>query len=541
MRSLMAIQFNKISVIIFFILTTAFILTGSAINHCMANSGALSQNQFNTATAGASSGATIMVDQSVTGGKPNVTEAVTLEWDPNPEKSVTGYKLYYGNASGKYLPPIDVGPVTTYTVNNLNLKKKWFFAVKAYDADGNQSDYSNEVVKESAADSGSQSTSSTAMSFTHDPFVMNEEFGNNETDANDNLPDKNHMGSLDGGKIIAGTGLWPGNGGWIKTLTNNYFHDQWCRLDWPHYNSLRGESRIAKGDIDGDGRDEIIIGMGPVEGDNSTPAGHFQVLDDNYQPLYWGQVTWDAYNEINGETWPTCGDLNGDGKDEILIGLGRGGNGIIELFSITDNKLVHQAWLTSTWKEYNEAQGEVRPSTGDLDGDGKDEIILGFAPVPDNPDMPGGTYEVLASDGLHMTWGSVSWDDYNKLNGETRPVIGDLDGDGNNEVVIGLGPGANGALEIQGLDDTGKLINQTWIETPWWQTYNDISGETRPAVGNLDADKADELAIALGKGGRGWIHLFDDKQNGYKHYLSLQLWPKEYNLNNGSSWIAIQE
>lgn len=507
----------------------------------VASSGAHAQNEFNTDTAGATGGATINVDQTVTGGEPSTNENVTLEWDPSPEESVAGYLLYYGNATGKYLPPIDVGKVTSYTINNLNIKKEWFFSVKAYDGETNQSDYSNEVVKEQIATGDAGSSGSNAMSFTHDPLALNEDFGvdtppDTETDSADN-----QMASLGGDRIVAGTGPWSKNGGWIKSLSNNYFHDSWNRLNWPQYNKLQGESRIAKGDIDGDGKDEIIIGMGPVAGDATAPAGNFQVLDDNFQPLYWGQVDWGEYNEGNGETWPACGDLDGDGIDEILIGLGRGGMGIIEVFTVAENKLQHKTWIASTWDEYNMARGEVRPATGDLNGDGRDDIILGFGQVADNPDIPGGTYEVLNSDGQHMTWGEVSWNDYNKLNGESRPVIGDLDGDGTNEIVIGLGKGANGSFEIQGFNDEGNLTNQAWLATPWWQSYNLVSGETRPAVGNLDNDNADELVIALGEGGGGWLHLFDDKESGFNHYLSLQLWPEDYDLNNGASWVTIQK
>ena len=521
------------------LLLATFALILFSINPGSASTAAQVQTGSLSATAGASSGATVIVDQTISGIEPPTTANVTMEWDPNQEDSVTGYLLYYGNASGKYLPPVDVGLVTTHTIHDLSTKQKWFFAVKAYDAEGNQSDYSNEVSKEQLIDT--TVTTSSAMSFTHDPLALNQDFGvENDPSTNADLRSESSQENSGAGKIVAGTGSWASNGGWIKTLTNDYFHDHWSRSGWPYYNNLRGESRVARGDIDGDGKDEIIIGMGPVSGDQIAPSGHFQVLDDNYRHLFWGQVKWWAYNEGNGETWPACGDLDGDGKDEILIGLGQGGMGIIEVFSISGNQLKHYAWMASSWDEYNLAQGEVRPTSGDLNGDGKDDIILGFGPIADNPEIPGGTYEILSGSGEHMAWGEVGWNDYNQLNGESRPVIGDLNGDGTNEIIIGLGSGANGAFEIQNYND-GTPTNQAWLETPWWQEYNETSGETRPAVGNLDGDEADELVIALGPGGGGWIHLFDDQESSYNHYISLQLWPEEYNLNNGASWVTIQE
>ncbi|MGB7623311.1 MAG: fibronectin type III domain-containing protein [Terriglobia bacterium] len=76
----------------------------------------------------------------------------TLTWDPNIDV-VAGYKLYFGTASRVYGPPIDVGNQTSYTVVGLDYGVKYYFAVTAYDFDGNESGYSNEVSKTIGVDS----------------------------------------------------------------------------------------------------------------------------------------------------------------------------------------------------------------------------------------------------------------------------------------------------------------------------------------------------------------------------------------------------
>ena len=68
-----------------------------------------------------------------------------LAWDANTEPDLSGYKLYYGTASGTYGTPINVGNVTTYTVTGLTDGQTYYFAVTAYDSVGNESGYSNEV------------------------------------------------------------------------------------------------------------------------------------------------------------------------------------------------------------------------------------------------------------------------------------------------------------------------------------------------------------------------------------------------------------
>lgn len=68
---------------------------------------------------------------------------VTLAWDPSDD--ATGYRLYWGTASRNYTQNVDVGNVTSYTVPLLVNTITYYFAVTAYDADGLESNYSDEV------------------------------------------------------------------------------------------------------------------------------------------------------------------------------------------------------------------------------------------------------------------------------------------------------------------------------------------------------------------------------------------------------------
>jgi len=70
---------------------------------------------------------------------------VTLAWDPSPDSSVAGYRIYDGVTSGTYTNVIDVGNVTTATVSNLVSGVTYFFAATAYDTNGQESVFSDEV------------------------------------------------------------------------------------------------------------------------------------------------------------------------------------------------------------------------------------------------------------------------------------------------------------------------------------------------------------------------------------------------------------
>ncbi len=78
----------------------------------------------------------------------------TLSWEPpttnadgTPLTDLAGYKIYYGTSANNYSQNIDVGNVTTYTIDNLTEGLTYYFVATAYDTSGNESEYSNEVNK----------------------------------------------------------------------------------------------------------------------------------------------------------------------------------------------------------------------------------------------------------------------------------------------------------------------------------------------------------------------------------------------------------
>jgi len=70
---------------------------------------------------------------------------VTFAWDPNTEPDLAGYRIYCGNATGNYAESRDVGNVTTYTWDGLVPGMTYFCAATAYDTEGLESNFSNEV------------------------------------------------------------------------------------------------------------------------------------------------------------------------------------------------------------------------------------------------------------------------------------------------------------------------------------------------------------------------------------------------------------
>jgi hypothetical protein len=513
---------------------------------------------------------------------------VSLAWDASESPGVTGYLLFYGPESGTYHTPLDVGNRTDYTVPGLSGCLTWYFAVAAYDQYDNRSDYSNEVMKaavatpkttaDDAVDTAAgavftatsddkdskvppgqaaktdQATATGSNLFSSDSDTGSKASATTATGAGLAALDSAAVAAANAtapaipGNLVAGTEPWPAAGGWLTFMPGRDGSQpepgrgSARQLDWPDYNAANGESRVATGDLDGDGKNEMVIGFGPAYGNTTVPNGYFQVLDDDGSLITWGQVGWPDYNIADGETWPCTADLDGDGIDEIIIGFGPGGYGGLEVFALENGAAVHRSWLALDWPEYAAGNGSVRPTGADLDGDGVDEIVAGLGPVSGSPDLPGGAYAVLHNDGF-QSWGQLGWQDYAVVNGELFPAAGDLDNDGSDEIVLGLGDGGMGFVEIQQYRpvESAKPLHYAWIEAPWQDELPGYRGATHPAAGNLDSDPEAEIALGLGTGGGGWVHLYNQET----HTLGVQLWPmlqeSGFHDQAGGSWVTIQE
>ena len=70
-----------------------------------------------------------------------------LAWNANTEIDLSGYKIYCGKEPGNYEYYVDVGNVTEYPLDDLELQEEeiYYIAITAYDINGNESDFSREL------------------------------------------------------------------------------------------------------------------------------------------------------------------------------------------------------------------------------------------------------------------------------------------------------------------------------------------------------------------------------------------------------------
>jgi len=132
--------------------------------------------------------------------------------------------------------------------------------------------------------------------------------------------------------------------------------------------------RLAAGDLDGDGRMDLLIGHS-----DSTMMHYRNITATASGPIQFQRISYDYQGLRSGiELAPELGDLDGDGKPELLVGMR---NGQIACFQ-NQGTLTNPAWVkfTDSLGRINVAEsisGWAAPRVGDLNRDGLADLIVG--------------------------------------------------------------------------------------------------------------------------------------------------------------------
>ena len=70
---------------------------------------------------------------------------VTVAWDASKDPLVSGYRVYYGRASGLYTAVKEATDATSITIQNLKEGSEYYFTLTSFYPDGTESDFAPEI------------------------------------------------------------------------------------------------------------------------------------------------------------------------------------------------------------------------------------------------------------------------------------------------------------------------------------------------------------------------------------------------------------
>jgi hypothetical protein len=201
-----------------------------------------------------------------------------------------------------------------------------------------------------------------------------------------------------------------------------------------------------------------------------------------------------AYHEnFHGGVNITAGDVNGDSREEIITGAGDGGGPHVRIFN-SSGEVIGQFFA------YHENfRGGVNVATGDVNGDGVEEIITGAG-------VGGGPHVRIFNDKGELISQFFAY--HKDFRGGVNVATGDVNGDSIAEIITGAGVG--GGPQVRMFKLKGEVVGQ------FFAYDENFRGGVRVATANLHRGargKKFDIITSPGIGGGPHIRIFDSGAN----------------------------
>jgi len=251
-------------------------------------------------------------------------------------------------------------------------------------------------------------------------------------------------------------------------------------------------------DINGDAKNEIVQGWA-----NGGSLGFIVYGSDGATGLNTLWSTGDMGQGPGAVCWLKA-DINGDGKDEIVQGWANGGSLGFIVYGSDGGKGLKTLWGTG---DMGQGPGAVSWLVADINGDGKDEIVQGWA----NGSSLG--FIVYGSDGgqgLKVLWSTANM---GQGPGAVCWLVADINGDGKDEVIQGWAHGSSLGFIVYG-SDGAQGLKVLWSTGDMgqgpgavnWQVC-DFNGDGKPEIIQCWADGTDLGMIVYGGDGKGGLKI----------------------------------
>jgi hypothetical protein len=243
-----------------------------------------------------------------------------------------------------------------------------------------------------------------------------------------------------------------------------------------------GSALAPAGDCDGDGVTDLLIGAWRADAAGAD-AGRVELRSGRTGALLRQHVGLQVGDRL-GIALSGLGDVDGDGRDDYALGADQGGQGpgYVRVHSGRTGALLRQHVGAGA----RDALGAALAGLGDVDGDLRDDYALG---APRAAAAAGRVLVISGASGLvlHELEGEQAGDELG------RALCGgfDLDQDGAGDLLVGapFAAGGHGAARVLSGAHGGEL--SAWPGS----AGGDRMGQAVATLGDLDGDGAADLAL----------------------------------------------
>ncbi|MSR31085.1 MAG: hypothetical protein EXR99_06205 [Gemmataceae bacterium] len=217
-----------------------------------------------------------------------------------------------------------------------------------------------------------------------------------------------------------------------------------------------------------------------------TDAGGGPVVTVNY--VNGKNIAFYAYDPgYTGGVRVALGDMNGDGIDDLITGTGIGGGPHIKVFDVSVGTPVTIASFFAFEPNF---MGGTNLATGDINGDGLTDIIIGAGPGG------GPRVKVISGQASKVIVPTAVINDFFAyaafFSGGVTVAAGDRNGDGIDDVITGAGIG--GGPNVRSFSGAGLLIDN------FFAFSSSIINGIFVAAGNVDNDSSADIIVGTGLG-----------------------------------------
>ena len=280
------------------------------------------------------------------------------------------------------------------------------------------------------------------------------------------------------------------------SIVREYNPDGSVKASFNPFPGTTGGIRTAVADLNGDGTPDIAVGTGP-----GTTA-EVKVIDGKT-----GAVLFDIlpFADFTGGVFVAAGDITSDGVADLVITPDVTGGPRVVAYEGGDFKQVANFFGIDD----PNFRGGARAAVGDLTGDGHADLVIsaGFGGGPRVSIYDGAA--LLQGQYVHPVPDFFSFE--STLRNGVYLAVGDVNGDYENDVVFGAGPGGGPrVLIVSGQDLLGKG-SAAAIDAPIANFFaGDPSnrGGIRVGVKNLDGDQYADVVTGAGQGGGSGVSTY---------------------------------